>query len=53
MAKGDVVLITFPFSDLSGSKLWPAVVLASDIRLSTLMRIVWEGFSKHLKLSVD
>ncbi|GAB2873650.1 hypothetical protein GCM10027044_40170 [Hymenobacter ruber] len=26
---------------------------ASDIRLSTLMRIVWEGFGKHLKLSVD
>ena len=29
MAKGDVVLITFPFTDLSGSKLRPAVVLAS------------------------
>ena len=28
MAKGDVVLITFPFTDLSGSKLRPAVVLA-------------------------
>ena len=28
MAKGDIVLITFPFSDLSGSKLRPAVVLA-------------------------
>lgn len=27
MAKGDIVLITFPFSDLSGSKLRPAVVL--------------------------
>jgi HTH-type transcriptional regulator/antitoxin HipB len=26
---------------------------ASDIRLSTLMRIMWEGFGKHLKLSVD
>ena len=26
---------------------------ASDIRLSTLIRIVWEGFGKHLKLSVD
>ncbi|MDO7877779.1 helix-turn-helix transcriptional regulator [Hymenobacter sp. ASUV-10] len=26
---------------------------ASDIRLSTLMRIVREGFGKHLKLSVD
>lgn len=28
MAKGDLVLITFPFTDLSGSKLRPAVVLA-------------------------
>lgn len=27
MAKSDIVLITFPFSDLSGNKLRPAVVL--------------------------
>jgi len=26
---------------------------ASDIRLSTLMRIIREGFGKHLKLSVE
>ena len=29
LAAGAVVLITFPFSDLSGSKLRPAIVLAS------------------------
>jgi len=28
MAKGDIVLINFPFTDLSGSKLRPAVILA-------------------------
>lgn len=28
MAKGDIVLITFPFTDLSGTKLRLAVVLA-------------------------
>ena len=27
MPKGDIVLITFPFTDLTGSKLRPAVML--------------------------
>ncbi len=30
MAKGDIVLITFPFTDLSGSKLRPAVVISDN-----------------------
>ncbi len=29
MTKGDIVLITFPFTDLSGNKLRPAVVLVN------------------------
>ena len=31
MAKGDIILITFPFTDLSGSNLRSAVVLAETI----------------------
>ncbi len=30
MAKGDIVLITFPFTDLTGSKLRPAVILVDS-----------------------
>jgi mRNA interferase MazF len=30
MPKGNIVLITFPFTDLSGNKLRPAVVLAES-----------------------
>jgi mRNA interferase MazF len=29
MTKGDIVLITFPFTDLTGQKLRPAVILAN------------------------
>ena len=28
MPKGDIILIKFPFTDLSGSKLRPAVIIA-------------------------
>lgn len=31
MTKGDIVLITFPFTDLSGSKLRPAVILVDTL----------------------
>jgi mRNA interferase MazF len=30
MNKGEIILITFPFTDLSGSKLRPALILAAD-----------------------
>jgi mRNA interferase MazF len=30
MVKGDIVLITFPFNDLSGGNLRPAIVLAAS-----------------------
>jgi mRNA interferase MazF len=30
MNKGEIILIIFPFTDLSGSKLRPALVLAAD-----------------------
>ena len=30
MAKGDIILITFPFTDLSGSELRPSIVLVDS-----------------------
>ena len=46
MAKGDIVPITFPFTDLSGSKLRPAVVLiehSQDITVSFITtQVQWQ-----------
>ena len=46
MAKGDIVLITFPFTDLRGSKLRPTIILAeTDLDLTVCFittQIQWE-----------
>jgi hypothetical protein len=39
MTKGDIVLITFPFTDLSGKKLRPAVVIQLNTGLRTLFQL--------------
>ena len=39
MPKGDDVLISFPFTDLSGSKLRPAAILAETYLALTICRI--------------
>jgi mRNA interferase MazF len=36
MQKGDIIIIPFPFTDLSGSKLRPSVVLFTDKRDVTI-----------------
>jgi mRNA interferase MazF len=47
MAKDDIVLITFPFTDLSGSKLRPAVILAETIEDITVSFITTQINSKE------
>ena len=29
-ARGDIVLVDYPFSDRTGSKVWPALVVQAD-----------------------
>lgn len=54
MIKGDIVLITFPFTDLSGSKLRPAVILANtnlDLTVCFITtQIQWQEFTDVLLL---
>ena len=46
MAKGDILLITFPFTNLSGNKLKPAVVLTESLLDLTVCfittKITWQ-----------
>jgi len=56
MAKGDVVLLSFPFTDLSGSKLRPAVVLVESALDVTVCFVTTQLFWKDendLKLSAN
>ena len=56
MNKGDIVLITFPFTDLSGSKLRPALVLISgkeDITVAFITTNLREVGSSDLLLKTN
>jgi mRNA interferase MazF len=54
-AKGDIVLVDFPFSDNSSSKLRPAMVISSDIVHETgdLMLMMMTSKKKDDGLSVE
>jgi mRNA interferase MazF len=46
MTKGDLVLVPFPFSDLSGRKLRPALILYSD-ETDVLCAFITSNTSNH------
>ena len=46
MPKGDIVLITFPFTDLSGNKLRPAVILI-DASLDLTVAFVTSNINRQ------
>ena len=53
MKKGDVVLIKFPFTDLSGSKLRPALVLietGNDVLVAFITSVLSEKFTGDVSL---
>ena len=57
MAKGDLVLITFPFTDLSGNKLRPAVIIAETTQDVTVCfittQIQWQESTDLLMLPTN
>jgi len=56
MTKGDIVLVTFPFTDLSGSKLRPAFVLISgkeDITVAFITTNLKDVNSTDVMLKVN
>jgi mRNA interferase MazF len=53
MKKGDVVLVKFPFTDLSGSKLRPALVLVEsgdDVVVAFITSVLTERFTGDIVL---